>query len=188
MSDYYSRRAAEYDATSWDVLDAGEREEVERFVAALSPGRILDVGCGTGYLTRLLQGTVVGVDQSEEMLELARRRVPHGEFFCAKVPPLPFQDGTFDLAFSSAVYGHLAAAAERAAFLSEALRVAAAVIVLEQAWRAGRQPESWELRRLRNGSEYQVFKRYFTADALARELDGLTVFETGEFVAVRTPA
>jgi SAM-dependent methyltransferase len=189
VREYYARRAGEYDATSWDDLDLAEREAVERFVAALSPGRrVLDIGCGTGYLTRLLRGTVVGVDQSEEMLELARRRVPHAEFLFADVPPLPFEDGAFDLAFSSAVYCHLAAAAERAAFLAEALRVAHEVVILEQVWQPGREAESWELRRLRDGSEYRVFKRYFTADALARELDGVTVFESAEFVAVRTPA
>jgi SAM-dependent methyltransferase len=180
VREYYARRAGEYDATSWDDLDVAEREAVERFVAALSPGRVLDIGCGTGYLTRLLRGTAVGVDQSEEMLALARRRVPHAEFLFADVPPLPFEDGAFDLAFSSAVYCHLAAAAERAAFLAEALRVAHEVVILEQVWQPGRAPESWELRRLRDGSEYRVFKRYFTADALARELDGVTVFESAE--------
>src|SRR5207249_3102475 len=52
VREYYARRAAEYDATSWDALDPVEREAVEGFVAALAPGRVLDIGCGTGYLTR----------------------------------------------------------------------------------------------------------------------------------------
>ena len=188
VRDYYARRAAEYDATSWDVLDPSEREAVERFVAALSPGRVLDIGCGTGYLTRLLRGSVVAVDQSEEMLEIARRRVPHAEFWRVDVPPLPFAAGSFDLALSSAVYSHLETVAGRAAFVAEALRVAHELVILEQAWRPGREPESWELRRLRDGSEYRVFKRYFTADELARELDGVVVFQSAEFVAVRAPA
>jgi 2-polyprenyl-3-methyl-5-hydroxy-6-metoxy-1,4-benzoquinol methylase len=56
MKEYYARRAAEYDATSWEAVDAAEREGVERFVASLPQGRVLDIGCGTGYLTRLLRG------------------------------------------------------------------------------------------------------------------------------------
>jgi hypothetical protein len=77
VKQYYARRAAEYDATSWEAVDDAEREAVERFVASLPPGRILDIGCGTGYLTRLLRGRVVAVDQSAEMLKLAQARARH---------------------------------------------------------------------------------------------------------------
>lgn len=124
MREYYARRAAEYDATSWDAFDLEQRAEVERFVANLPSGRVLDIGCGTGYLTQFLRGSVVGVDQSAEMLELARTRVPVAGFVRADVPPLPFEDGTFDLAFSSNVYSHLDTPEARAGFVAEALRVA----------------------------------------------------------------
>jgi SAM-dependent methyltransferase len=187
VKEYYARRAAEYDATSWEAFDAAERETVERFVASLPPGRILDIGCGTGFLTRHLRGNVVGVDQSAEVLKLARARLPDTELVCAEVPPLPFADGAFDLAFSSNVYSHLDTAAARAEFLAEALRVARALVVLEQSWRPGRDREACELRRLRGGSDYRVFKRYLTADELAHELDGVGVLHSAEFVAVRTP-
>ena len=187
MKEYYARRAAEYDATSWEAFDQGERETVERFVASLPPGRIIDIGCGTGFLTRHLRGSVVGVDQSAEVLELARARLPGRELVCADVPPLPFGDGAFDLAFSSNVYSHLDTAAARAEFVAETLRVACALVVLEQSWRPGRQREAWELRRLLDGSEHRVFKRYLTADELARELEAVVVLASAEFAAVRTP-
>jgi hypothetical protein len=103
------------------------------------------------------------------------------------VPPLPFADGAFDLAFSSNLYSHLDTAAARAEFVAEALRVACALVVLEQCWRPGRERKAWELRRLLDGSEYPVFKRYLTADELAHELDGVVVFHSAEFVAVRAP-
>jgi SAM-dependent methyltransferase len=188
VKEYYARRAAEYEATSWEAFDPSERKAVERFVASLPPGRILDIGCGTGYLTRLLRGRVVAVDQSAEMLELARARVPRAEFVHADVPPLPFPDRAFDLAFSSSVYSHIDTAAVRAEFLAETLRAAGTLIVLEQAWRPGREREAWELRRLHDGSAHRVFKRYFTADELACELDGAIVLASAEFLAVRIPA
>jgi ubiquinone/menaquinone biosynthesis C-methylase UbiE len=188
MKQYYSSRAAEYDATSWNAFDPVEREAVERFVASLPPAQVVDIGCGTGYLTRLLRGRVVAVDQSAEMLELARSRVPGAEFVRADVPPLPFPDRVFDLAFSSAVYSHIETAVARAGFVAEALRVARTLVALEQAWRPGREPESWERRRLLDGSEHRVFKRYFTPRELARELGGVVVFESDEFLAVQTPA
>ncbi len=187
MKEYYARRAAEYDATSWQAFDEAERETVERFVASLPPARVLDIGCGTGFLTQFLRGSVVGVDQNADVLELARAQVPGAELVCAEVPPLPFADGSFDLAFSSNVYSHIDTAAARAEFVAEALRVASAVVVLEQSWRPGREREAWELRRLLDGSEYRVFKRYLTSDELAHELDGVGVLRSAEFVAVRTP-
>jgi arsenite methyltransferase len=79
----YRKRAAGYDATcgpTWPIR--------ERTVAALQlqPGqRVLDVGCGTGLSLPLLRagvgeaGRVYGIDQSPEMLAVARRRVDeHG--------------------------------------------------------------------------------------------------------------
>jgi len=61
------------------------------------------------------------------------------------------------------------------------------LIVLEQTWSLGRDRESWELRRLVDGSEHSVFKRYLTADELARELDGVVMLASADFVAVRKP-
>jgi hypothetical protein len=38
-------------------------KRLEAFVSDLPPGRSLDIACGTGYLTRLLHGDVVALDQ-----------------------------------------------------------------------------------------------------------------------------
>jgi SAM-dependent methyltransferase len=188
VKEYYARRAAEYDATSWEAFDRAECEAVERFVESLPGGHVLDIGCGTGYLTRLLRGTVVAVDHSPEMLELARTRVPAAALVRADVPPLPFADGVFDLAFSSNFYSHIDAPATRAELIEEALRVAEVMVVLEQVWQPGLPRESYELRRLLDGSEYRVFKRYATPTELALELSGTIAFSSDEFVAVRAPA
>jgi demethylmenaquinone methyltransferase/2-methoxy-6-polyprenyl-1,4-benzoquinol methylase len=62
---------------------------------------VLDVACGTGAVARELVRRygchVVGVDQSEEMLAVARRRVGADvELRCARAESLPFGDRTFD--------------------------------------------------------------------------------------------
>jgi SAM-dependent methyltransferase len=65
------------------------------------PGRLLDVGCGTGFHTmRFAEAgwSVVGVDASDDQLRLARERgleVVHG-----RGEELPFGDGEFDAAVS----------------------------------------------------------------------------------------
>ena len=58
-------------------------------------GRVVDLGCGSGLLARELVDAgyaVVGIDISEAMIELSRRRVPEAEFrvgslFEAEIPP-----------------------------------------------------------------------------------------------------
>jgi ubiquinone/menaquinone biosynthesis C-methylase UbiE len=69
-----------------DVCFVGRRNRAFTHLAALSgaePGdRVLDVGCGTGYLSRRMaervgpDGEVTGVDPSSPVLEYARRKTP----------------------------------------------------------------------------------------------------------------
>ena len=64
-------------------------------------GRCLDVGCGAGHvLPRLaeLGWTPVGIDESHDMLERARRRAPQAETIQGDAVALPFPDGSFDAA------------------------------------------------------------------------------------------
>jgi ubiquinone/menaquinone biosynthesis C-methylase UbiE len=187
VKEYYDRRAPEYDATSYELTrasgDASDLDRLEAFVADIPPVRTLDIACGTGWLTRLLQGEVVGVDQSEAMLRIARERVPEARFVRAAVPPLPFDNDSFDLALAAHIYCHLEDEDERDEFVSEALRVAPRVIVIEQPWRPGLAEETWEERTLRDGSRHRIFKRYFTAERLAAELGGSIALSTASFVS-----
>ena len=75
--------------------------------AELQPGeRVLDVGCGTGVVSRTVapklggHGRVVGLDASEEMLSAARTRPsPAGapiELHRGDATALPFRDASFD--------------------------------------------------------------------------------------------
>lgn len=66
----------------------------------------MDVGCGTGYFTRLfsrdIRGPVVGIDPNEEWLSYARAHARHGESYVAgRAEALPFPDHAFQ--FSMAV-------------------------------------------------------------------------------------
>jgi len=70
------------------------------------PGKTwLDVGCGTGVLTRKILGRsaparVLGVDSSERFVTFARENVPHahGEFRVGDARALPVADKKFDAA------------------------------------------------------------------------------------------
>lgn len=70
--------------------------------------RVLDVGCGSGWASRLLasfaiNGRVTGIDISDEMVSLARessRQFPQCDFEIASAEQLPFTDNEFTHAFS----------------------------------------------------------------------------------------
>jgi len=62
-------------------------------------GKVLDVACGTGDMAVELmkQGcSVTGVDISEEMLAIAKGKVPSATCLVADAEHLPFEDATFD--------------------------------------------------------------------------------------------
>ena len=194
MKTYYDRRAPEYDEwyrgigrfaardrPGWDDELAGLRQALE----ALPPVRTLDVACGTGFLTRHLPGQVVGLDQSAAMLEEARRQAPGAAFVQGDALSLPFDDAAFDRVFTAHFYGHLEPP-ERERFLREAWRVAAELVVVDSARRPEVEPEERQERILNDGSRWEVYKRYFSAAPLARELGGgETLFAGRWFVAVR---
>lgn len=98
-------------------LGRGFRAETLRH-AGLRPGaRALDVGCGTGVLTRRAaaavgpSGSVIGVDPSANMIAVARRKAgregSRAEFRLGVIERLPFADAGFDTALSSLMLHHL---------------------------------------------------------------------------------
>src|SRR3954463_6024128 len=160
MRAYYEQRAAEYDdwwlgrgvfaerdRPGWHeegatVLEAG---------GALEPRRTLDVACGTAFVTRHLRGEVVGLDQSQTMVQIAAARLPDGRAVRGDAVPLPFEDRSFDRVFTGSFYGHLVED-ERERFVAEARRVAPELVVLDAALRPGGVPEEWQERKLNDGS------------------------------------
>jgi len=195
MKEYYDRRAPEYDdwylgtgphadreRPSWDK----ELRALERVISRLQPRRTLDVACGTGFLTRHLRGEVVGLDQSESMLHIARNRIPKGSFVQGDAFSLPFPDSSFDRVLSGHFYGHLQAP-ERQRFLAEAYRVSPELVVVDAALRNDVEAEEWQERALSDGSRYEVYKRFFTGRGLAEEIGGGEIlFEGRWFVVVRS--
>lgn len=194
MKSYYDRRAEEYD--DW-YLGRGQfagRERpgfaqelaaVERATAALPPRRVLDAACGTGFLTRHLQGHVTGLDQSERMLDIARRRVPSAAFVTGDALSLPFADQSFDRVFTAHFYGHLDEN-ERMTFLAEARRVARELVIVDSALRGDVAPIEIQERALNDGSRWEVLKRYFTPEQLSEEVGEAEVLHAGRwFVAVQ---
>ncbi len=194
MKAYYEARAREYDEWwlgqglyaehrpgGWDE----ERKLLEGWVAGLPPAKTLDVACGTGFITRHLRGDVVGLDQSESMLEVAREQAPNAGFVKGDALDLPFEDGSFERLFTSYFYCHLEEPDARR-FLAEARRVASELVVVGTVHEEGPR-EYWADRLLNDGSRWQVFKRVFVPEELAEELGGRVLHRSRLFVMVAAP-
>jgi ubiquinone/menaquinone biosynthesis C-methylase UbiE len=98
-----------------------------RFVLEHCPrGEGLDVGCGTGALATRLAAAgfdMAGVDPSEGMLEMLRRRAPAIRAVKASGTDLPFADDSFHLVLSVAVLHHIADPDDVRRTLGEMVRV-----------------------------------------------------------------
>ncbi len=101
------------------LLFGGRRKHVFTELTALAgvcPGdRVLDVGCGTGYFTRLVaeaagrDGTATGVDPSPEAVARARRvtRPANCSFAEGTAEALDALDDSYDVVVSSLMIHHL---------------------------------------------------------------------------------
>lgn len=118
-----------------------EDQQIPTYEAALErvglkPGQsVLDIGCGVGAFLRLVSqcgAKAVGLDASDALLELGRRRLPDADLRVGDMEALPHEDDTFDLVtgFNSFFFANDIVAAIR-----EAARVAkAGAPVVIQVW------------------------------------------------------
>jgi demethylmenaquinone methyltransferase/2-methoxy-6-polyprenyl-1,4-benzoquinol methylase len=119
-------------------IDVGPRETV------------LDVATGTGAVTTELvrqRGcTVVGLDQSPEMLAVARRRVPAGVTLVeGRAEQLPFPDATFDALTFAYLLRYVDDPAATLQELTRVVRPGATIAGLEFALPRGPWRPLWEL-------------------------------------------
>jgi SAM-dependent methyltransferase len=115
------------DARQWAELQEPQHrrlyEEGIRRTGIAGDVAVLDAGCGSGFFCRLAVDAgarVSGIDAAGPLVELARRRVPEGEFEVGDIQFLPYADDRFDVvtAFNSIQY-----ATDPQATLREAGRV-----------------------------------------------------------------
>jgi SAM-dependent methyltransferase len=122
VKDYYEelwgRLPDELEPPDWEIRRGF-------LLAELRAGdRALDLGSGDGRFTAVMADAgapAVGVEVAEAAVQRARANHPQLDFRLAPIEgPLPFEDNSFDLVWSSEVIEHVA---DTARWLSEARRV-----------------------------------------------------------------
>lgn len=119
--------ADEYERTLVPAIFEGyARDLVERARPIGASDRILDLGCGTGIVARVLRerlggaANIMGLDASAPMLEKARSIAPEIVFREGNAMTLPFTDHSFELVLCQEM---LQFVPDRAGALREARRV-----------------------------------------------------------------
>jgi ubiquinone/menaquinone biosynthesis C-methylase UbiE len=115
-------------AQDWaDIQEAQCRADYEAIFArlGLTNGALYcDVGCGSGFAALLASqrgARVWGLDAAKNLIEIARARVPSGDFRVGEMEELPFPDAMFDLVTGFRSFNY---AARPVAALAEARRIA----------------------------------------------------------------
>jgi ubiquinone/menaquinone biosynthesis C-methylase UbiE len=185
MLQYYDERAQDYeeayvlgtgrasiaDPRVFQVEAARLADVVERF----AHGRLIDLACGTGHwLPHYAQrcSSIVLFDQSERMLDECGRKVTaqgvadrcafvRGDFFSRQ-----FEPGAYDCALVGFFLSHLTEEQERRLFdvLRRTLAPAGRFLILDSAWTPARTPFTAKVgrqeRRLKDGTRFEIYKRY----------------------------
>ena len=91
-------------ADDWSCLYEQYSRDITTLLLAalgdLTNRRVLDIACGAGLVSRQLAlrgAQVTGIDASEELIDIARRRSPRSCFVVGSMFDLPWSDGQFDL-------------------------------------------------------------------------------------------
>ena len=150
----------EYDDAMIAVLEAvwgegymspGGPDEIRRVVEGveLVGKSVLDIGCGTGGITRFLAQTfhprqMTGVDVEQELVDIAQRSAAEAgladqlTFLCVEPGPLPFDDDSFDVVFSKDSMIHIADKEALFADIYRVLRPGGRVAACD--WMSGSEP------------------------------------------------
>lgn len=133
-------RTLDHAAFIYDLLEPllmlGKQAEYDKCIVALlelRPGfRVLDLGCGTGVLTRMIGdelepeegGVSIGIDAAAKMIRVARKKRQGStcRFEVAAAEDIPFEDMYFDAVVSSLFFHHVPLDLKRKS-LDEAYRV-----------------------------------------------------------------
>lgn len=85
---------------------------VKKITAGIFPGKILDVGSNSGFLTAKIsrlfpEADTTGTDIYKKSIESAKKKYPHLTFITADAHKLPFKEREFDLIFCLETLEHV---------------------------------------------------------------------------------
>ncbi len=182
---YYSRRASEYEQVYQKPERQHELEWLRRRVAELLRNRtVLEIACGTGYWTQFIAREarhVYACDINEAVLEIAREKpIPRDRvsFFRGDAITCEGAPSGCDAAFAGFWWSHVKKS-DLGRFvqnLAAHVQSGATVLILDNSFAAGSstpisrrdaEGNTYQLRTLANGEQFEVLKNFPSAEELA---------------------
>jgi demethylmenaquinone methyltransferase/2-methoxy-6-polyprenyl-1,4-benzoquinol methylase len=190
LRDYYAARVPEYDRVYRKPERQQELRLLERWVPTVFAGRrVLEVAAGTGYWTRFIAPqttSLLATDATEQALAVARKRVVSRKvsFAIADAYALPAELGHFEAAFAGFWLSHVPKSrlGDFFAGLHARLEPGAKVLLLDNRFVAGSnhpitdtdaEGNTYQTRRLQNGSVHKVLKNFPSGDDLLGMIAGV---------------
>jgi demethylmenaquinone methyltransferase/2-methoxy-6-polyprenyl-1,4-benzoquinol methylase len=190
LEEYYARRVVEYEIIYQKPERQADLQRLRSFISEAFRGRaVLEVACGTGYWTEVLASSassVTAVDVNEEVLEIARAKKLERnivEFVRADVYALPAFPPKYTGALAAFWWSHMPKT-RLAEFLRQfhrPLRPGARVVFIDNAYvagsstpisRADAEGNTYQRRRLKDGSTFEVLKNFPTPEQLGKAING----------------
>ena len=191
LASYYAQRAPEYERIYQKPERQADLSALRKFVADTFIGRsVLEVACGTGWWTEVLATTarsVLATDCNEEVLTVARAKglSSNVSFQRSDAFDLRSIDGEFDAGLAAFWWSHLTRA-ELQRFLKafgQKLQPRSTVVFLDNIYvegsstpisRRDAEGNTYQLRRLDDGSITEVLKNFPADEELRAALSGWT--------------
>ena len=190
LEKYYAKRAGEYEK----IYEKPERQAElawlrERIPRAVEGRTVLEVACGTGYWTQFLAKkarAVYACDINEPVLEIAREKQlpPSVHFFKGDAVTLEGVPSGCNAAFAGFWWSHVKKA-DIAAFvarLATRLEPGSTVAILDNQFHEGSstplsrrdaEGNTYQMRKLANGEEYEILKNFPTPAELTEAVRGV---------------
>ena len=186
LQTYYSRRAQEYESIYHrnDPLRQSELESIRQTVTKYFVGkRVLEIACGTGYWTEAVAPVaqqITATDFSLDMLQVAQNKPAlqtQVDFKQADAYELDTIRGAFDAGLANFWFSHIPKA-RISQFLRgfhKRLEPGALVFMCDNLYVPGvggeliqksNSEDTFKLRTLSYGSNYEILKNYFTREEL----------------------
>lgn len=94
-----------------NVAPLAPRASIERFSQLLpKKAKIVDIGCGSGRDAKIfdeLGVQVLGIDFCSNLLEIAKKQAPHGQFQLMDVENIAFEQNSFEGAWAGCILSHI---------------------------------------------------------------------------------
>ena len=191
LENYYSKRAREYEQIYEKPERQRELEWLRHRIPEIFRGRtVLEVACGTGYWTQFIAPQAKRVyagDINESVLEIAREKpIPPGKATFIKSDALALDNVPpgCNAAFAGFWWSHVKKSelTQFVARLASRIEPGSVVAILDNSYAEGSstpvsrtdsEGNTYQMRKLANGEQFEVLKNFPTPDELAAAVKGV---------------